>query len=126
MRSLKVTVTVRKYPTESEEKIVEILRDLFPGMEIEQRGDYIVGRGGGESLETLLDMIKRERIAARAYALFKKRRRGDTIVIPLERDPLVVKRLSFGEDGEFPPIWVEIRGDVDEVLARLRDIADTG
>lgn len=124
MQSLEVTVTVRVFPTESEERLKEILRNTFPGMSFERKGDYMVGKGGPEALEGLLNMIARERIAARAYALFKKRKRGDSIVIPLERDPLSVSRISFGEDGEFPPVWVEIRGDIDAVLARLRDIAD--
>lgn len=126
MPSLEVTVTVRVFPTESEERILEILRETFPGIDLQRRGDYIIGKGDEKSLETLINMIGKERIAARAYALFKKRKRGDTILIPLERDPLTVKRISFGEDGEFPPIWVEIRGDVDEILARLRDLADLG
>lgn len=126
MPSLEVTVTVRVFPTESEERILEILRETFPGIDLQRRGDYIIGKGDEKSLETLINMIGKERIAARAYALFKKRKRGDTILVPLERDPLTVKRISFGEDGEFPPIWVEIRGDVDEILARLRDLADLG
>ena len=126
MPSLDVTVTVKTFPTESEERIMEILRETFPGMEFQRRGDYIIGKGNENHLENLLGMIGREKIAARAYALFKKRKRGDSVLIPLERDPLAVKRISFGEDGEFPPIWVEIRGDVDAVLARLRDLADLG
>ncbi|HIQ10223.1 MAG TPA: hypothetical protein EYH23_01765 [Euryarchaeota archaeon] len=124
MSSPKVTVTVRVFPTESEDKIVKVLEETFPGIQIEKRGEYIVGKGGEELVDALVDMIKKEKIAARAHALFKKRRRGDTVVIPLERDPLTVKRISFGEDGEFPPIWIEIKGDVDEVLDRLRSTAD--
>jgi len=124
MPSLEVTVTVKVFPTESEERIMEILRNTFPGMEFERKGGYIVGKGDENSIENLINMIGREKIAARAYALFKKRKKGDSILIPLERDPLAVRRISFGEDGEFPPIWVEIRGDVDAILARLRDLAD--
>jgi len=122
MQSLKVTVTVRTHPTESEERIVKILKNVFPGIDIRKVGDYIIGKG--DAVDALISMIKKERIAARAYNLFKKRRRGDEVIIPLERDPLASGRISFGEEGEFPPIWVEIRGNVDEVLARLRDLAD--
>ncbi len=124
MPSLEVTVTAKVFPTESEERIMEILSDTFPGMKFERKGDYIVGKGDESSIDNLINMIGREKIAARAYVLFKKRKRGNSILIPLERDPLAVKRISFGEDGEFPPIWVEIRGDVDAILARLRNLAD--
>jgi len=126
MPSLDVTLTAKIFPTESENRLLEMLREMFPGMAFERKGEYIMGKGSEESLERLFDTIGRERIAARAYALFKKRRRGNTLIIPLSREPLVVGRISFGEEGEFPPIWVEIRGDVDAVLARLRDLADLG
>ncbi len=126
MPSLEVSVTVRVFPTESEERIMEILQKTFPRLDFNRKGDYIVGKGGEDALDELINIIGREKIAARAYAMMKKRGRGNSIIFPIERDPLAVGKISFGEDGEFPPIWVEIRGDVDEVLARLRNIARIG
>jgi predicted RNA binding protein with dsRBD fold (UPF0201 family) len=125
MQSLELTAFCRVLPTESTEKIVRALKKVF-GESILIRADdeKVMVEGDEKAVNAFLNVIGREKIAARTYFLFKHRRKGDTISFPLERDPLTVGKISFGEDSAVPPVWVEIRGDVDEVLERLRNLAE--
>jgi len=124
MPSLSVTIVCNVLPTESQEKIAAAIRKVFGDVSVTEYDDKIVAEGGEDAVDSLIRAISREKIAARTYFLFKSRKKGDSIVFPLERDPLTVGRISYGEDSAVPPIWVEIRGDVDEVLERIRSIAD--
>ncbi len=125
MQSPSVTVVCHVLPTESREKIVKAIRKAFGNVTFEDYENRIVAKGGPDAVESLIRLIERERIAARAYFLFKSRKKGDTITFALERDPLTVEKISFGEDSAVPPIWVEIRGGVNEILDRLRSIAES-
>ncbi|NPA76532.1 MAG: hypothetical protein GXN93_02135 [Candidatus Diapherotrites archaeon] len=124
MQSLNVTIVCNVLPTESPEKIKNAIRKVFGDVAFTDDERRIIAEGDKQAVESLINVIARERIAARAYFLFKARKKGDSIIFPLERDPLTVGKISFGEDSAVPPIWVEIRGNVDEVLERLRSIAD--
>jgi len=124
MPSLSVTIVCNVLPTESREKIEAAIRKVFGDVSVQEHDGRIVAEGGKDAVDSFISVISREKIAARTYFLFKSRKKGDSITFPLERDPLTVGRISFGEDSAVPPIWVEIRGDVDEVLERIRGIAD--
>ncbi|GEM_PF-3166330 len=123
---LELQVFVHVYPTESEEKLRKILEETFPGIELERRGDYIVGKAGKEAIEHLIEMWKRESILGRAAIVLRKYKKGNTIRFPLAREPLVVKRTSFGDEGEFGPIWVEVTGDVDALIDYVKSLFDSG
>ncbi len=123
---LDVKVFVHVYPTESEEKIEQILRETFPGIELERKGEYIVGRAGKEAIEHLIEMWKRESILGRAAVVLRKYKKGNTIRFPLAREPLTVKRTSFGDEGEFGPVWVEVIGDVDALIDYVKSLFDAG
>lgn len=124
MPSHSVTIACNVLPTESAEKIKAAIRKVFENVEFHEQDGRIMAEGGEDAVNAFIRVVAREKIAARTYFLFKSRKKGDSIVFPLERDPLTVGRISYGEDSAVPPIWVEIRGDVDEILERIRSIAD--
>ena len=97
------------------------IRALFPEARLERRGDYIYGEA--DSIQTFLDVVGREGIAARALQVMKRGKKGDTITFPVSREAAVVGKISFGTEGEFPPIWVEVSGDVEDFIAALRALA---
>ncbi len=120
---IEVELTVRIKPTEDPEKVLEAVKKLFPDLEYEVRESYVVGRGKGiEALRTFIDVIGREAIAARALSLIRERRRGNSVVIPIDKEVATVGRISFDEEGEMGPMWLEVRGDVEEVEDLIRSL----
>ena len=120
---IEVELTVRVKPTEDVNKVLEAVKKLFPDLEFEVKDTYIVGRGRGiEALRTFVDVIGREAIAARALSLIKERRRGKSVVIPIDKEVATVGRISFDEEGEMGPMWLEVRGDVEEVEDLIRSL----
>ncbi len=120
---IEVELTVRIKPTEDPEKVLEAVKKLFPDLEYEVRESYVVGRGEGiEALRTFIDVIGREAIAARTLSLIRERRRGNSVVIPIDKEVATVGRISFDEEGEMGPMWLEVRGDVEEVEDLIRSL----
>ncbi len=120
---IKIKVYARLNPTEDEEKVINAIKNIFPTLKVEKRGDVIVGEGEGEeALSRFIHIIGREEVAARTLNLLKSRRRGNRITFPLDREVALVERISFGEESELGPIWVEIEGDVDTVIDRVASL----
>ncbi len=120
---IEVTVTARLKHTEDPEKVLQAMKNLFPDLEYEVREGYIVGRGRGiEALRTFIEIIGREAIAPRTLQLLRERKRGRSIVIPIDKEVATVSRISFDEEGEMGPIWLEVRGDVEELENAIRSL----
>lgn len=114
---LKIEVVARLMPTEDPEKVLAAMKNIFPELEYNVGEGVIIGRGEGlSSLNTFFDIVGREGIGPRTLALFKERRRGDSVTIPIDREVATVGRLSFDDSH---PIWLEIRGDIHEVEKTL-------
>jgi len=118
---LSVTIHCRLFPTEDPRKVADAIRMLFPDAEIEIHEDRIIGKT--DNIDHLLDVIGREEIAPRALAVMKRGKKRSRLSFPLSREAATVGKISFGEEGEFPPIWVEVEGDVEEIFDRLRSLA---
>ena len=116
-----IEVVARLWPTEDPQKVLQAMKNIFPELKYEEKGETIVGRGEGlSSLNTFFDIIGREGIAARTLALFLSRKRGDSVTIPIDREVATVGRISFDDSH---PIWLEIRGGIREVESVLRALA---
>ena len=118
---VKVRIICRVFPTEDEEKVKEAIRCFFPDARLERKGEYIYGET--ESLDTLIDAIGREGIAARALKVMKRCKKHSTITFPMSREAATAGRISFGTEGEFPPIWVEVVEGAEGFIAALRALA---
>ncbi len=118
---VKARIICRLFPTEDEEKVVAAIRVFFPEARLERRGEYIYGET--ETLDTFLDAVGREGIAARALSVMKRGKKHSTITFPISREAATAGRISFGTEGEFPPIWVEVVEGVEDFIAALRALA---
>lgn len=114
-------IICRVFPTEDEEKVRAAIRTFFPEAELERRGEYIYGEA--HSLDTLLDAIGREGIAARALKVMQRCKKHSAITFPLSREAATAGKISFGTEGEFPPIWVEVVEGAEDFLSALRNLA---
>lgn len=114
-------IICRVFPTEDEEKVKEAIRNFFPDARLERRGEYIYGET--ESLDAFLDAVGREGIAARALKVMQRCKKHSTITFPISREAATAGRISFGTEGEFPPIWVEVVEGAEGFIAALRALA---
>ena len=120
---IEVTLIARVKPTEDPEKVLNAMKNIFPDLEYEVKEDRIVGRGKGiDALRRFIEIIGREAIAPRTLSLLRERKRGDSIVIPIDKEVATVSRISFDEEGEMGPMWLEVRGDVEEVIDLVRSL----
>ncbi len=120
---LEVNLVVRIKPTEDPDKVLDAVKNIFPDLDFEIKEDRIVGKGSGiDALRRFVEIVGREAIIPRTLQLLKERRRGDSIVIPIDKEVATIGRISYDEEGEMGPIWLEIRGDVEEVIDLLRSL----
>ncbi len=114
---VKVTAESVVNPTEDEAKVERALRSIFPSGPVEKtamQGDVSVLRISGaglDSLSTLRNLVRRERIRSAARSVLLTRSRGQRIRIYLNKQAAYVGRVSFCEpQGESPhgPISIEI------------------
>jgi predicted RNA binding protein with dsRBD fold (UPF0201 family) len=119
---VKVLVESVVNPTEDEKKVERALRNVFPSAKIEpaRPDDALRLRiqcEGLESLSTLRNLIKQERIRSAARAVLLSRTHGQRIHVHLNKQAAFVGRISFCEpDGESPlgPISIAIEAPIPE------------
>ena len=104
---MEVEVRAEVKPTESSEKVLRALHNIFDADFCEEEAGYIkllVGRGGGEVLLKLWRLLREQRIldAARQHLVRGKRDRGLTFY--LNKQAAYMGRVSFCtfEYGESP------------------------
>ena len=120
---IEVEVVVRVKPTEDPDKVLDAVKKLFPDLEYRVKEGLIVGRGRGiEALRNFVNVIGREGIAPRTIQLLRERRRGNSVVIPIDKEVATVGRISYDEEGEMGPMWLEVRGDVQELEDTIRSL----
>ncbi len=104
---MEVEILARVRPSEDVEKVVDAIKKLFPDARVRKEGTLVYAT---ITWEELLSAVRKEGIEPRFRALLRSRKRGKSVVIPIDKQAATAGRISFDEDD---PMWVEIRGDVD-------------
>ncbi|MEM0202851.1 MAG: AAA family ATPase [Archaeoglobaceae archaeon] len=106
--SVEVEIETFVHPTEEEEKVVKAIRNLFPDakIEIEDRRVFAVAR----DLKQFKELLKRQRISDTARSELLRGRRGNEIVVFLNKQTATVSRINFcEEDVALSPLKVTFR-----------------
>ena len=96
-------------PTESLEKVVTAVRNLFPEVEFESTDEVV--RGTTENLERLRERIRDQRIRDTARRQFLAGRRGDRTVVSLAKQAAYMGVVNFASGSPLGDIVVEIESD---------------
>lgn len=105
----RVRVETACRPTESLEKVVTAVRNLFPEVEFESTDEVV--RGTTENLERLRERIRDQRIRDTARRQFLAGRRGDRTVVSLAKQAAYMGVVNFASGSPLGDIVVEIESD---------------
>lgn len=119
---LKLRVEAPVKPTESQAKVEEAIKKIFPTLKLRSTGDLIVGESGRpEALERLHQKLRLQAIRDSARKVLRDRREDNRLRFMLNKQAATVSRVSF-TDGESPlgPITVTIESsDLEKVIDYL-------
>lgn len=108
-RNVEIEIRTKVHPTESEEKVVKAIKNIFPDAEIEIRDDGEV-YARAYSLERFRELLRRQRILDTVRSEILKRRDGNEITLYLNKQTATVSRINFcDEDAVLSPIKVTFR-----------------
>ncbi|MCD6341461.1 MAG: hypothetical protein J7L83_01205 [Thaumarchaeota archaeon] len=125
-----VRVEAEVYPTESPEKVVEAVKNIFPDLDLQLRwlNNSAVVEGSGEGivvLENLKRLLRERRIRSAARSILKSSTRNDEVIFYLNKQAAYAGKASFTEpyiESPLPPIRVEIKSnDVEKVISWLTE-----
>ena len=115
---MEVAVTARLNPTESKEKLLKALENVFPDMEFKLADGLFEAFGEGkETLAILKEHLKLQLIRASARSFLRARIEDDALSFGIHKQAAYMGKISF---IDFPialgPITIEITGkDSDEL-----------
>jgi predicted RNA binding protein with dsRBD fold (UPF0201 family) len=119
MSELEGSISTTVNPTESIEKVVTAIQNVFGDLELETTNSdgaiRIEGRFIGVSnLAAFRDIISRMRIRDASRSFLSRIIQGDTLSFGLNKQAAFAGSVSFYHGGESPlgPIQVYLRGDV--------------
>jgi len=119
MDQISVQVEADVNPTENEDKVKRAVENVFSSLELgvksQRQGSLLIGSGKGmDSLATLYNLLRREKIRDAARRVLYGGLSGKSIVFYLNKQVAYVGHVSFSNPlGESPlgPIKVEIHCD---------------
>ncbi|MEM4189071.1 MAG: RNA-binding domain-containing protein [Candidatus Caldarchaeum sp.] len=119
---LAVKVTAAVNPTESMEKVVKAVLNIFPKASVEKEHERVTAIVDSlEGLEKLRMIIRSRRIRNTARMLLSKNISGNTVTFYLNKQAAYVGRLSFFEAGEVMALGpIEVRIESDKVEETIR------
>lgn len=103
-------------PTESVEKVMKSMLNIFPDLQIEQRDEELVGIT--QAVDKLEELLRQQKIRSAARAIFLKSVEGNTLKFRLNKQVAFVGKVSFAERSPLGDMEVRIE---DENLTNLID-----
>ncbi|MEM0089608.1 MAG: AAA family ATPase [Archaeoglobaceae archaeon] len=106
--SVEVEIETFVHPTEEEERVVKAIRNLFPDakIEIEDHKVFAIAR----DLKQFKELLKRQRILDTARSELLRGRKGNEIVVFLNKQTATVSRINFCEENvALSPLKVTFR-----------------
>jgi hypothetical protein len=97
------------FPTESLEKVVAAVRNLFPDITFQSMADVVVGTT--ENLDRLRERIRDQKIRDTARRQFLAGRLGGRTVVSLSKQAAFVGVVNFATGSPLGDIVVEIESD---------------
>jgi len=118
---MKVTVRAPVYPTESHEKVITALKNIFPQVEFDITAGEparIIGYGyGREALEQLHFLLRKEKILDACRALLLENRVENKTKLKINKQAAYVGRLNLSAESPLGCIEVEIESEeLDELI----------
>ncbi len=119
---MKFTVRAPVYPTESQEKVITALKNIFPKVEFDitagEPAWIIIGYGyGREALEQLHFLLRKEKILDACRALLLESRVENKTTLKINKQAAYVGRLNLSAESPLGCIEVEIESDeLDELI----------
>ncbi len=122
MSLLRLRVEAPVKPTESQAKVEDGIKKIFPTLKLRLTGNLIVGESRRpEALERLHQKLRLQAIRDSARKVLRDRREGNRLRFMLNKQAATVSKVSF-TDGESPlgPITVTIESsDLERVINYL-------
>lgn len=106
--SVEVEIETFVHPTEEEEKVLKAIRNLFPDarIEVEENRVFAIAR----DLKHFKELLKRQKILDTARSELLRGRRGNEVVVFLNKQTATVSRINFcEEDVPLSPLKVTFR-----------------
>ncbi len=111
METIEVSVIAAVRPTESLEKVVGALENIFPGLTLVIEDDHLKATGGLEPLRNFHRLLREERILDAARSVMLKGLIGDAVLFRLSKQAAAAGRINFPPTEEpLGSVHVQIKG----------------
>jgi predicted RNA binding protein with dsRBD fold (UPF0201 family) len=101
-------------PTESVDKVMRCMLNIFPDLQIEQSNGELSGTT--ESLENLKELLEKQKIRTAARKVFRTAAEGNRLTFRLNKQVALVGKVNFAEKSPLGDIEVTIEEDDMEEL----------
>jgi predicted RNA binding protein with dsRBD fold (UPF0201 family) len=111
-------------PTESVDKVMRSMLNIFPDLQIEQGDGELVGTTG--SLENLKELLKKQKIRSAARKVMRASVEGNTLSFRLNKQVAFMGKVNFAEKAPLGDIVVtiedeDLEGLIDRLAPRLME-----
>lgn len=107
-RNVEIEIETDIYPTESEEKVIKAIKNIFPDAEISISNDKVMARA--KSLERFRELLRKQRILDTARTEILRGKKGSEVVVYLNKQTATVSRINFCDaDAILSPLRVTFR-----------------
>ncbi len=111
MEMIEVSVFTAVKPTESMDKVVGALENIFPGLTPVIEDDYIKATGGLETLRNFHRLLREERILDAARSVMLRGQIGGAVLFRLSKQAAAAGRINFPPAEEpLGSVHVQIKG----------------